>query len=104
MASIGAETNLSLEPPAANHFKGNIDEVRVYQKVLNQSALAAIATQTHPCAPLDHIQLEYTAPALTCAPLAVTVKACADALCSLLYPGSVTVDLSNTAGTWSADP
>ncbi|MDP2239016.1 MAG: LamG domain-containing protein [Burkholderiales bacterium] len=50
MASIGGETNASGEPPATNHFKGNLDEVRVYQKVLNQSALAALATQTHACA------------------------------------------------------
>lgn len=50
MASIGAETNLSGEPPASNHFKGNIDELRVYPKVLSQAALAAIAAQTHTCA------------------------------------------------------
>ena len=50
MASIGAETNSSGEPPASNHFKGNIDELRVYSKVLSQAALAAIATQTHTCA------------------------------------------------------
>ena len=48
--SIGAETNASAETPAANHFKGNIDELRVYQKVLSPSALAALATQTHACA------------------------------------------------------
>ncbi len=50
MASIGGETNASGEPPATNHFKGNIDELRVYPKVLSQSALTALATQTHACA------------------------------------------------------
>lgn len=50
MASIGAETNLSSKPPATNHFKGNIDELRVYPKVLSQAALTAIAAQTHTCA------------------------------------------------------
>ena len=49
-ASIGGETNASGEPPATNHFKGNLDEVRVYPKVLSQSALAAIARQTRVCA------------------------------------------------------
>lgn len=49
MASIGGETNASSEPPATHHFMGNIDEVRVYQKILNQSALAALAKQTHAC-------------------------------------------------------
>jgi MSHA biogenesis protein MshQ len=48
--SIGGETNTSAEPPATFHFKGNLDEVRVYQKVLSQSAVAALATQTHACA------------------------------------------------------
>ncbi len=48
--SIGGETNASGEPPATFHFNGNIDEVRVYQKVLSQSALAVLATQTHACA------------------------------------------------------
>jgi MSHA biogenesis protein MshQ len=50
MASIGGETNASGEPTLANHFKGNIDELRVYPKVLSQSALTALATQTHACA------------------------------------------------------
>lgn len=50
MASIGGETNASGEPPSANHFKGNIDELRVYPKVLSQSALTALAAQTHACA------------------------------------------------------
>ena len=50
MASIGGETNISGEPTLANHFKGNIDELRVYPKVLSQSALTALATQTHACA------------------------------------------------------
>ncbi len=48
-ASIGGETNASGEPAATNHFKGNLDEVRVYPKVLSQSALSALATQTHVC-------------------------------------------------------
>ena len=48
-ASIGAETNASAESPATFHFKGNLDEVRVYQKVLSQAALTALATQTHAC-------------------------------------------------------
>jgi hypothetical protein len=34
---------------ATYHFNGNLDEVRVYQKVLSQAALAAIATQSHAC-------------------------------------------------------
>lgn len=50
MASIGGETSISGESTLANHFKGNIDELRVYPKVLSQSALTALAAQTHACA------------------------------------------------------
>ncbi|MCX7946711.1 MAG: hypothetical protein N2557_07050 [Hydrogenophilus sp.] len=42
---------------------------------------------------LNHLRLEWTPPALTCAPLTVTVKACADAACSQLYLQPVTVTL-----------
>ena len=39
----------------------------------------------------------------SCGTATVTIKACANADCTALYPGSVTVNLSNV-GTWSADP
>lgn len=47
--SIGGETNASGEAPATFHFRGNLDEVRVYQQVLSQSELSTIGTETHPC-------------------------------------------------------
>lgn len=50
MASIGGETSISGEATLAHHFKGNIDELRVYPKVLSQAALTALAAQTHACA------------------------------------------------------
>ncbi len=54
---------------------------------------------------LHHIRLEHDGQACTGSsnPASITVKACADATCSSLYLGSVTVDLNNVA-TWSADP
>ncbi|MBU1255194.1 MAG: DUF6701 domain-containing protein [Pseudomonadales bacterium] len=42
---------------------------------------------------IDHFQFTYGS-GLTCAPLAVTLNACADAACSSLYNGPVTVQLS----------
>jgi len=54
---------------------------------------------------LDHIQLEYSG--TTCGAATVTVKACADASCTALYPGSVTVDFSRSPThdtSWSSDP
>ena len=97
--SIGAETNASGEPPSPNfHFYGNLDEVRMYPKVLNQDALATIATQSHPCAGAapDHLLLAHDGSAISCIPEAVVVTACANADCSSLYTSGVTGNL--TAG------
>ncbi|MDD5384998.1 MAG: hypothetical protein PHG89_08980 [Gallionella sp.] len=80
------------------YFQGNLDEVRVYQKVLNQTALTAIATQTHVC-PInvpDHIRIEHDGSAISCSAEAVVVKACSNADCSILYTGGVSGNL--TAG------
>jgi MSHA biogenesis protein MshQ len=97
--SIGAETNASAESPATFHFRGNLDEVRVYQKVLSQNALAAIATQAHACAIAapDHLEiLHASGTGLTCAASTLTIRACADAACSTTYTGGVTGSLSAT--------
>ena len=54
---------------------------------------------------LHHIRLQHGGAACTTTPADVIVKACANAACTSLYAGNVTVDLSNIAGaTWSADP
>ena len=54
---------------------------------------------------LDHVRVIHDGSALTCAAEPITVKACANAACSAIYPGSVTVDLAATGGaTWSSDP
>lgn len=53
---------------------------------------------------LHHIQIDHSGSACTSTPNTVTVKACADAACTALYAGSVTVDLTpNAAGgvSWS---
>ncbi|HJV74998.1 MAG TPA: DUF6701 domain-containing protein [Noviherbaspirillum sp.] len=51
---------------------------------------------------LHHIELENSG--TTCDIGSVIVKACANADCTALYPGSVTVNLNSTDGTWSRDP
>lgn len=54
---------------------------------------------------LDHVRIIHDGSALTCAAETITVKACANAACSALYTGNVTVDLATIAGaTWSSDP
>lgn len=80
MASIGGETNSSGEPPLTNHFKGNLDEVIVYNNPLNQATLTALAQQTHACvaASVDHYELSLPTASITCLPTTVTLTACAD--------------------------
>lgn len=54
---------------------------------------------------LDHLRIEHDGSAYTCAGENITLKACADASCSTLYLGPVTVDLTNiTDANWSSDP
>lgn len=79
------------------YLDGQLDEVRVYGQVLTDSEVIAIRDITRPCtATFSHIRIEHTGQGLTCEPATVTVKACADATCSTLYPGSVTTTLSPT--------
>lgn len=98
--SIGGEVNgpPQTELPAGFHFRGNLDEVRVYQKVLSQAALAAIATQTHSC-PVnipDHLVIQSSGSGLTCAASTLTVVACLDASCATPYTLGVGGTLSAT--------
>ncbi|MCM2320508.1 MAG: hypothetical protein NDI93_14475 [Pseudomonas sp.] len=48
---------------------------------------------------IDHFRFLHAATGLTCSPLDVTLKACADATCSRLYEGSVSLTLSPS--TWA---
>jgi hypothetical protein len=52
----------------------------------------------------DHIRIEHDGEGLTCQPESLTIKACADAACSTLFTGDVTVDLTSPSSGWSADP
>ena len=97
MASIGAETNSSSQAPASFHFKGNLDEVSIYDKVLAQAALTALAAQKHACTTVmpDHLEIQHASGAgLTCAASTLTIRACADAACATPYIGGVSGTLS----------
>jgi len=82
-------------PP--EYLDGQLDEVRIYGQVLTDAEVIAIRDITRPCAIVfSHIRIEHSGLGLTCEPATVTVKACADASCTTLYPGSVTTTLSPT--------
>lgn len=67
--------------------------------------LSVCSTQPQPLPTLDHVRILHDGSANTCAPETITLKACADAACSTLYLGAVTVNLTGITGaTWSSDP
>lgn len=108
--SIGGETNASGESPATYHFRGNLDEVRVYQSALSQAAVSAIATQTHACAVVvavpNHYQLSMPTSSIACLPTTVTVTACTDASspCTSAFSAAsgTTATLATSGGTLGA--
>ena len=57
-------------------------------------------------ATVHHFEMSYTGSALTCSAKAITIKACADALCSTVVSVATTVTPSATgaASTWSQNP
>ena len=112
--SIGGEVNgpPQTELPASFHFRGNLDEVRVYQKALSQSAIAAIAAQTHTCALVipvpNHYELSLPTNSVACLPTTVTVTACTDATSPCTNPfaaaSGTTAILATSGGTLGVTP
>lgn len=67
--------------------------------------LSVCSTQPQPLPTLDHVRILHDGSANTCTPEPIILKACADAGCSTLYLGPVTVNLTDILGaTWSSDP
>ena len=103
--SIGGETNASGEATAGFHFHGNLDEVRVYQKALSQSALAAIATQTHALRIIggpDHFAIAHDGSGVNCQSEPVTISAHAtDHSVDSGYTGTLNLSTSTGHGDWT---
>jgi hypothetical protein len=93
---ISTGSNCSLIP--GRNFHGMIDEAKIYNYELSAAEVQADMNLGRLCGAttFDHIQIEHDGTASTCTPKVVTVKACMDATCSSLYPGTVTVKLSPT--------
>lgn len=85
-------TNWSLSYTGSTGGNANIHEIDSLQ----------VCSITQKVLTLHHIRLEH--PGRTCGSGTVVVKACADADCTALYGGTVTVNLTNSTGSWSADP
>src|SRR5690606_28095139 len=94
-ASIGRIEDTGGTP---EYFAGDLDEVRVYDFVLDDAQVAAVMNETRPCASaIDHIRIEHgSGSGLTCNPSTVTLRACADAACTVPYTGGVTGSLTAT--------
>ncbi|SHJ79063.1 MSHA biogenesis protein MshQ [Malonomonas rubra DSM 5091] len=93
---IGGDVNTSnCAVMTERNFRGMIDEVKLYDFVLNQSQVLIDMNFGRSCSgAFDHIRIEHDGHASVCAPETVVVKACLDEDCTALYPGSVTVNLS----------
>jgi MSHA biogenesis protein MshQ len=78
---------------------GVIDEARLYDRVLPQAEIQTDMLATHPCPVpnvVDHYRILHDGAALTCQPESVTVQACSDANCTVLFTGAATVTLAPT--------
>jgi len=85
---------------SGRNFRGMIDEVKLYAYELDGAEVTADMTLGRQCTgSFDHIRIEHDGVASVCSPEQVVVKACMDANCSMLYPGTVTVRLTPTGWT-----
>lgn len=91
---------------SVNSWNGQIDEVRVYNYEISAADVLADMAVTHDCILLDHVEaLPSSTSASTCAPKAVTLRACMNSGCTQLvsnYTGTVTLSAGTGRGDWAA--
>lgn len=101
-ASIGAETNASAEPPASYHFRGNLDEVAVYNGALTAAQLTAISTKTHACQfGLDHVAISAPANDMAFTATLVTIAPHDAAHAAISNAGTISLSTSTNSGDWT---
>jgi predicted acyltransferase (DUF342 family) len=103
--TIGGESINSGEgTSSAFHFSGNIDELQVYNGLLNASDIAAQLTRTRACPAITvaSFTISGTGSASTCSPQTLTITA-RDASGNILtgYTGTVALSTSSGRGDWS---
>jgi MSHA biogenesis protein MshQ len=90
-------------PGTGNSANGVMDEVHIYNYETTGAIVLRDYNASRSCPAVDHIQIEHASGSgVTCASTSLTVKACADAACSVLYTGGVSGTLTAT-GTPAAN-
>jgi MSHA biogenesis protein MshQ len=83
--------NRSAASPELNSANGYIDQVKLFDAELAAADVAALAAEAPTCNAAPH-HIEVTSPSatgVTCSPNTFTVRACANASCSIPYTGAV---------------
>lgn len=93
VTAIGGETAASSEGQSIDfHFRGNIDEMKVYGTALSEAILREEMKRVRSCATLDHVELVHDGSALTCASEPVTVLGCTGPTSCYQLPASQSGD------------
>jgi uncharacterized repeat protein (TIGR01451 family) len=95
---ISSDGDCALMPQRS--FRGMIDEVSIYDYEMTAAEVQAAMKLGRRCSgTFDHVEIHHDGSASTCAAKSVTLKACLDAGCTVLYPGTVMVQLSPSGWT-----
>ena len=93
-------TNSGCALATNRNFRGMIDEASIYDYEMTAAEVQAAMRLGRQCSgTFHHIEIVHDGSASVCTSKTVTLKACLDAACTVLYPGAVSVQLSPTGWT-----
>lgn len=84
------------------HFNGQLDEMRIYDRVLTAAEVAIVRDLRRPCDvdALNHIRITHgSGSGLTCNPSTLTIRACSNLDCTIEYTGGVAGSLTASGAT-----
>lgn len=93
--------NRSSASPELNSAYGTIDQVRIYDAELTASEVSTLYNEANTCTgnSLHHVEVKMnSASGVTCKAEDVTIKACADAACSVTYTGGLNGTVTFSGG------